>query len=254
MCGEIKLLRYKILCEDVPVGFSAVKQLAHDHGVDAKTMLNMIRTATGRDNTGVADIINGKTAEQLLDKITSSPHGKEILQKWQSSVTGTGYDFSWKDGSFSQWLTANIAKGFNDDQDFMIRGIRAVLPKETGDAAVNAIRKWFLNNPSTPGNIAAGALGSSALASAHQAGFFDKLMQKIAEWTGLGGEAAKEAQKAAEQGGINAWHIAAGAGIGAGLIWLYNKFKKNPRQQLTPREMIYAMQLNEKTPNYQQNG
>lgn len=254
MCGEIKLLRYKILCEDVPVGFGAVKQLANDHGIDVKTMLNMIRTATGRDNTSVADIINGKTGEQIWDKIISSPRGKEVLQKWQSSVTGTGYDISWKDGSFSQWLTANIAKGFNDDKDFMIRGIRAVLPKETSDAVIDAIRKWFTNKNSMAGNIVSGATVGTALGSAHQAGFFDGIWQKIIDVLGLGSEDAKKAAEAANQGGINAWHIAAGAGIGAGLIWLYNKFKKNPRQQLTPREMIYAMQLNEKTPNYQQNG
>ena len=49
MCGEIKLLRYKILCEDVPVGYEAVKQLADTYGVSVPNILKMIRIAIDKD-------------------------------------------------------------------------------------------------------------------------------------------------------------------------------------------------------------
>lgn len=242
--------------KDIKLAGEIIERLAKDHGTDRRHIV--MRLGNIIPNGKIFDFLKDKTYDQVENFMARS--SDKILQAQTHAAAGTGWqgalDSLWNSKvSFTQWLSANIAKGFNDDNDLMIKAIRYIVPDNYEQKVIDGIRGYLIDNPNAPGVATTATLGAGATLGAANTSAGQSLLKWVSELLGFGGENNEKAAEAAESDNKTLWYAALGAGLGAGALWLFNKFKKNPRSRLTPQEIVYAAQLNERIPNYnRQNG
>ena len=204
----------------------------------------LTRALSSSGNLSTNDVIN--SAKNIV--------GDNIFQNWTEKVAGSGWGGTFSSllkpetyTHFPEWVSANIAKAFNQDSDSLVKFLYSIDGNSktgVGHDLVNTLRSQFMNNPNASG-IASSAVGSGA--------GYGILKGLKAIWDGFSGNAQNVDQKVQDAQNVGMsnglMYGAAAAGIGAGLLWLYNKFKSNPRRQLSPQEIAYALKLNQQTPN-----
>ena len=241
-------MKYKILREDeTNEALPLFKRFANYFGMTDDTAKNILKNNLGLKDRGI-NSTSDYVFKGMINRFANRSSDNSVFQQF---TKGTTENFSFT--NFPQWLTGQVARLFNDDQDAMVK----YLPS----GVINWLRKIFIQHPSTMGGVSTGlgaaasaGIGAGAKKIAEDTGLYknyiEPIINPIKTMFGIKGDGSEQIEQAKQAAGSNGLlYGAAAAGVGAGLLWLYNKFKNNPRKQLSPQEIAYAMKLNQQTPN-----